>query len=183
MSDSSDSVIDFFPMGGFKKQSVEQRIDRRVEVLRDWLRNGIPSGKTIPRSLTAARCWEDADLEIAPIVSPNEFTTTHVVFGNKVRDIGGLLTELKRKFGRPPKSSNKYTDNSAKFDRDEYEASLDNVASQWHSYRDRLNDEKKRADAAEARCSLLDEESAEKDRIIAELRRKLNSNGRLSIVK
>jgi hypothetical protein len=183
MSDSNECIVDLVALGASKNQSVGHRIDRRVEVLRDWLRNGIPAGKTIPSSLTGARQWEDLDLEIAPIVSPNEFTTTHPVFGSKVRDIAGLLTELKRKFGRPAKSSKKSGDGSAQFDRHEYDRSLNKAASQWHSYRDQLLGEKKRADAAEARCSLLDEESAEKDRTIAELRRKLAAYGGPKVVK
>jgi len=50
-----------------KPSSIHQRIDRRIEVLTDWLENGVPREKigSLPVSLTAAREWEDETLGIA----------------------------------------------------------------------------------------------------------------------
>ena len=171
--------------GNFKqRQTVKQRIERRLEVLRAWLREGIPAGKAIPKNLTAVRLWEDADLRISPIVSPNEFTTTHHLHGPLVYDTAGLLTSLKRRYDRPGSSSQaRATDIPAKFDRRAHERELASAISQWQALREKQLSEKSRADGAEARSYLLLEENAQKDELIADLRRQLTESGGLKLAK
>jgi len=184
MSDSRSGVTDLVAGTAPRRQTVEQRIERRLEVLRGWLRDGVPAGESIPASLKAARVWESAELGILPIASPNEFTTTHNLHGNRVRDIGGLLTELKRRFDRPASTSpTRSTAAAAKFDRKAHERQLEAVVSQWHAERDQRLHEKRRADAAEARSVLLLEENARKDALIADLQRQLASHHGLRVVE
>lgn len=166
-----------------RRPSVEQRIERRLEVLRHWLREGMPEGKRIPKDLNAARKWDDLELAIVPIASPNEFTTTHPIFGERIRDIAGLLTDLRKKFDRPLKSSLKSAVSAEKFNRKATDRQLQAAVSQWHSERDQRFKEKKRADSAEARTTLLLEESNQKDELIADLRRQLASKKGLRAVK
>ena len=185
MSDSRSNVTDLVAGTAPVRQTVEQRIERRLEVLREWLRDGVPADESIPASLKAARVWENAELGILPIASPNEFTTTHHLHGNRVRDIGGLLTELKKRFDRPggSASSPRSSAAAAKFDRKAHERQLEAAVSQWHAERDQRLHEKRRADAAEARSVLLLEENARKDALIADLQRQLASHNGLRVVE
>ncbi len=183
MKDSPSPLSDLVADAGLKPQSVEQRIARRLEVLRDWLSEGVPAGHSIPRSLKAARVWEDAELGIMPIASPNEFTTTHHQHGGMVRDIAGLLTALKKQFERPAKtSSTRSSGADATFDRKAFDAQLVAVISQWHAERDQRLHEKRRADAAEARSVMLLEDNSQKDVIIADLQRQLAARDGLRVV-
>ncbi|KEZ17223.1 hypothetical protein CP98_03723 [Sphingobium yanoikuyae] len=88
-----------------KPSSIHQRIDRRIEVLTDWLENGVPREKigSLPVSLTAAREWEDETLGIARIPSPRTFTKNHQDsdLGAKVCLIEGLLTDIRQKWATP----------------------------------------------------------------------------------
>ncbi|GFE77448.1 hypothetical protein [Novosphingobium sp. TCA1] len=88
-----------------KPSSIHQRIDRRIEVLTDWLENGVPREKigNLPESLTAAREWEDDTLGIERIPSPRTFTRNHADtdLGKKVCLIEGLLTDICQKWAMP----------------------------------------------------------------------------------
>lgn len=166
------------------RTTVKQRIERRLEVLREWHREGVPAGKHFPRSLTEARLWEDVELDIMPIASPNEFTTTHPLHGRLIKDVAGLLTELKKRFDRPSKSRLKKSSAAmAKYDAKAAEKQLEAAVSQWHTERDLRLNEKKRVDSAEARSSLLLEENAQKDELIADLHRRLAAHQGLKGVK
>lgn len=184
MSGQHRSVADLLASGGSKPQTIEQRIERRLQILREWLREGVPAGKAIPKNLKAARIWEDAELGIFPIGSPNEFTTTHDLFGRQVRDIAELLTSLHKRFGKPvgPSAPGPVAPVS-KFDRRASERQLQAAVSQWQAERDQRLQEKKRADTAEARSVLLLEENKQKDQLIADLRRQLAAHGGLRVVE
>lgn len=168
---------------GAKPQTVEQRIERRLEVLREWLRNGVPVGRSIPKNLKAVRIWEESELRIQPIASPNEFTTTHRLHGPLIRDIAGILTELKKRYKQPARAQPKASTSVEKFDRKAFERQLEAVVSQWHSERDQRLSQERRADAAEARNVLLLEDSAKKDVLIADLRRQVAVHKGLRVVK
>ncbi len=184
MSDSQLPLSDLVADPALKRQSVEQRIERRLDVLRGWLSDGVPAGQSIPGSLKAVRVWEDTELGILPIVSPNEFTTTHHLHGGLVRDIGGLLTALKKRFDRPASSSSTRSSVPvATFDRKAFDRQLEAAVSQWHAERDQRLHEKRRADAAEARSVMLLEENAQKDSIIADLQHQLAARDGLRVVE
>ena len=183
MSRSTKPVAAHVTHTEVRRPSVEQRIERRLEVLRHWLREGVPEGKRIPKDLNAARKWDDLELAIIPIASPNEFTTTHPIFGERIREIAGLLTDLRKKFDCPLKYPLKSTLTAEKFDRKATNRQLQAAVSQWHSERDQRLKEKKRADSAEARYTILLEENNQKDELIADLRRQLASKKGLRAVK
>jgi len=185
VTDPHAAPIDLVADSVTKRQSVEQRIERRLEVLREWLREGVPAGKPIPKNLKAVRLWEDVELGILPIPSPNEFTTTHRQHGPLVRDVGGLLTALRKRFGRPAGSSKARSSATVAttFDRKAFDRQLSAAVSQWHAERDRLLHERKRADAAEARSVLLLDENAGKDELIADLRRQLAARDGLRVAE
>ena len=184
MNGPHSTVADLVSKSGSKRQTVQQRIERRLEVLQEWLREGIPPNKVVPKSLKAARVWNDAELGILPIVSPNEFTTTHNLYGKQVRDVAGLLTALKNRFGKPKKQlASSVATTMVKFDRKAFDRQLEAAVSQWHSERDQQLHEKKRADAAEMRSIMLLEENKEKDKLIADLRRQLAALKGLKVVE
>lgn len=184
MTSRSNDVSDLVAKSVESRQSIEDRIESRITILKDWLHEGIPMGKAVPKSLTAARVWDDADLGILPIASPNEFTTTHQVHGPLVRDIAGLLSDLKKKFCRPSSAGRQKALNSTgKYDRKAHDRQLEAAVNQWHTERDGRLLEKKRADAADARSIMLLKENAEKDEIIADLRRQLAAKQGLRVVE
>lgn len=167
-----------------KHQSIAERIDRRLDLLRSWRHDGIPQNKQVPRNLKEARVWQDAELGIVPISSPNEFTTTHQLHGNDVREIASLLTALRRPTTRPKvKGRSKKSGSHEKFDRKAFDRQLGRVVSQWQTERDQRLRQERRADAAEARGVLLLEENAKKDALIADLRRQIAARKGLGLVK
>lgn len=167
-----------------RNQSIAERIARRLDLLRSWRRDGIPQNKQVPKNLKEARIWQDAELGIASISSPNEFTTTHQLHGNDVREIASLLTALRRPTTRPKvKGRPKKSGSQEKFDRKAFDRQLERVASQWQTERDQRLRQERRADAAEARSVLLLEENAKKDALIADLRRQIAARKGLGLVK
>lgn len=184
MNGPDTAVADLVAESGSKRQTVQQRIERRLEVLREWLREGIPPDKLVPKSLKAARVWSDAELGILPIVSPNEFTTTHNLYGKQVRDVADILTALKNRVREIKKAvASTPANTTTKFDRKAFDRQLEAAVSQWHSERDQQLHEKKRADAAEMRIIMLLEENTEKDKLIADLRRQLSARRGLKVVE
>ena len=160
-----------------KPQSVEDRIRRRIEVLEEWMENGVPAGKDIPQGLRAAREWQDDELRIAPIASPNEFTRTHDRHGHLVSAVSTLLDQLNYRYKYPKKNRIKPKERAD--DRRQMahlQKQLESAVSQWHTERDAHLREKKRADAAEAHRSIIETESADKDKTIADLRRQIAAN-------
>ena len=166
-------VTDLIARGSTTKQTVEMRVERRLEVLRDWDRDGPPLGKRIPGSLNEARLWDDPELGILPISSPNEFTQSHAILGERIRHIAGLLTKLGKRHALPKgkrKPRAAQSGSASIFDRKAHDRQLEAAVSQWHAERDRAVAAGTRADAAEARSIALLEENAAKDRLIADLR-------------
>ncbi len=184
MSRAASPVADLLAPAGATPHSVQDRIERRLVVLRSWLKEGIPPGKVVPRSLTAAREWSDPDIGIQKISSPNEFTTTHPQHRKLVADVAGLLTELRKRYSRPASSSRaKRSAPTEKFDRSAFNRLLEEAISQWHSERAQRIQEKDRADAAQSRSLMLLEENAQMEKLIADLRRQLVARKGLKAVE
>ena len=184
MSRSPSTVTDLLAPIEAAPQSVQARLEGRLGVLRDWLRNGIPPGKVVPRSLTAAREWSEPELGIQRIGSPNEFTTTHPQHGKLVADLAGLLTELRKRYSRPESTSRaRKSVPTEKFDRAAFDRQLAAATSQWHSERAQRMQEKDRADAANARSLTLLEENAQMEKLIADLRSQLATHKKLRAVE
>ncbi|QFT92518.1 hypothetical protein FIU86_06675 [Roseovarius sp. THAF9] len=165
-------------------RTVEERIEKRLDVLREWARDGLPHDKAVPKSLRAARLWADGDLGIEPINSPNDFTTTHRSYGTRVRDISILLTEIRKKSSRTSCTTTGQAPKPvSKFDRKDFDRQLEAAVSQWHTEREQRLREAKRADSAEARSVVLLEENAQKDELIADLRRQLAAVKRFRVME
>ena len=173
------NVVDFVVHGVGSPPSVAEQIARRKALLSEWLKNGIPPGKhgSLPRSLRAAREWNDAELGIAAIKSPNDFTKRHPVNGEQVRQIADLLEAIAKRYVRPKNRVVKAAPaTGAKSDRKEADRLLSEIASQWHAeHHERLRQER-RAEAAEQRCKLLLRDNAE-------LTRKLGASDELKVVR
>lgn len=169
-----------------RKASVHQRIMVMKSTLNKWLTDGIPPGKTtsLPSSLREARDWEDPELNIQPIGSPNDFTTTNRKWGQDVREIARLLTRLNNLYDQGPRTKKIPSQHTAnKGDDKMVRQDLVAAVSQWHSERDARERERKRADAAETRLSLISAESAQKDSEIADLRSRLAHRDGLRVVE
>jgi len=170
-----------------KPPSVQSRIDRRIAILKKWLVNGVPAGEHVPKSLTQARLWDNAELSILKISSPNEFTTGHPLYGASVSTISELLTKLKRRDEKPKLAKNNGSIASGnrpeKIVVDATKDALEQAVSQWHIHRDLAIHEGNRADAAEARLHLLQTELQKLTTQIAELRRDSARKGGLRSVE
>lgn len=165
------------------KSSISQRIEQRIKVLRAWQSEGTPTGLDFPRSLNAARKWCDPELGIESISSPNEFTTTHPIFGDRVKRIAEALTELKARASRLKKQSKKSAhaepvSSQIRVLREQLAAAVD----QWHMERELLLTEQRRANSAEARSAMLIREISQKEALIADLRRQLSEKNGLRVV-
>lgn len=80
-----------------RRDHVRRQLERRREVLAEWVANGmssVPEGTRVPVSINQVRRWEDARLGISSIGSPSSCTTTHPVHGAVVREIDRLVREL-----------------------------------------------------------------------------------------
>lgn len=165
---SGSNIVDLVARPGQGTPTVADRINRRKVLLRQWLDDGVPMGRrgNVPSSLRAAREWDDPEIGIFRISSPNDFSQTHPVFGEGVREIARLLTAIAKRYGRPTRPM-KSAPTPAKFDKSLFEQQIASITSQWHMERyARLNDQR-RADAAEQQSRILREENAD-------LRRKLS---------
>lgn len=184
MNGTAPEVTDLVACGQARGVSVRDRIERRLEVLRLWLKEGVPQGKLVPASLTAAREWHDEELGIWPIKSPNDFTKTRSPYGKQVTDIAGLLTLLRERYTKAAvKKAARKLAAVSKFDRQAHDRQLASVTSQWHSERSARLQEKERADAAQARSVQLLEENTKLESLIADLRRQLTARGSLKVVE
>ena len=184
MSRQEKSISDMLTAVSGKRQTVEVRIERRLEVLQGWLREGVPEDKVIPKSLTAVRQWDDPELGIEPIGSPNEFTKTHHIHGLRVQEVAALLTEFKhRSINSPKATARRVPKTLPSFNRKDFDRQIEATVSQWHSEREQRLREQKRAESAEARSVLLIQENAQKDQLIADLRRQLAALKGLRVMK
>ncbi|NUU41857.1 hypothetical protein [Tardiphaga robiniae] len=165
---SGSTIVDLFARPGKDTLGVADRIQRRKVVLLQWLDDGIPMGKrySVPRSLRAAREWDDPEIGIFRISSPNDFTQTHSVFGEGVREIARLMNAIAKRYGQP-KRPMKPSSPPSKFNKSHFEQKIASIASQWHMERYARLNEQRRADAADQQSRILREENAD-------LRRKLS---------
>jgi hypothetical protein len=150
--------------------SLQSRVQRKREVLQQWLDHGIPYDKldSLPNSLTEAREWEDRELRIYAIGSPNSFTTRHAEVGGDVEAIRDLLTKLKAKVKRPRRKSRSVPRNPAINVKD-IERAMSALISQWHMAREDARKQRVRAELAEKHRDRAREETRAKE---AELRLK-----------
>jgi hypothetical protein len=164
--------------------SVQDRVRQRVVVLRQWLDQGIPTGRlgTVPRSLRGARVWEDAEFLIRKIGSPNDFTVTHRTWGREVQEIARLIAALHAKYRRPNQKAPTSVA-AKKADTEARDSVMRNVVSQWHTERAKVVELTARAASEIARCRLLQQECDQRDREIADLRRQLMKKRGLSVVE
>jgi hypothetical protein len=190
MSVQHSDVVDLVSVTSpAKLPSVAQRIERRIELLTQWLRNGIPPGKTVPPSLNKAREWHDETLGILPIGSATDFASTNKIHGQRIKDFDKLRREVLERYAPPPgtkKSGNRRRSrppSAKKVDRTISALHITAAVSQWHSERDQRLAEQARAVSAEARSVQLLKENAEKDVLVADLRRQLASHIGLKAVR
>ena len=175
------------PDGEERASSVASRVAKRVEILRKWKAEGVPQDRlsTLPVSLRDAAKWLDEEYGIEPIVSPNEFTTTHRGWGGSVAEIQRLLEALNTRHQAPRrKNSASVEAATSRKEVQELKILLSRVTSQWHMARSKLTklgDELEYLRALNADATgesgrlqaLLDE----KERELADLRRLLRQSG------
>ncbi|SEI19621.1 hypothetical protein [Tardiphaga sp. OK245] len=180
-------ITDFNP----KRSSIGKRINRKLEVLQEWERSGIPIGQMLPASLAEVRTWSQPSLGVQAIGSPSDFTTTHPQHGNSIKAIWASLERLKAKYlllggvalGGFAKEA-AATTHLAGLERRiaEGEERLVHVASQWTMTKQALESEKRRAQSFAQMVTRKDEIISEKNEEIAELQRQLKSRRGVRLV-
>lgn len=168
-----------------KPGSVQSRVKRKREVLALWIRDGVPPEKleSLPSSLTEARNWEDRDLGIWAIKSPNDFLLTHEVWGSDIKAIQTHLTFLRGRYKRSPRRSKSRETSTNRAELLELNDEIRRMASQWSTEREMRLQEAARADSAEMRAAVLLEENTANQAEIADLRRQLSRLQGLRIIE
>jgi hypothetical protein len=69
------------------KPDLEHPISRRLAILREWEKDGIPEGQSLPTSLNQVRTWNAPELGILPIGSAGDFTKTNSDHGKSIMRI------------------------------------------------------------------------------------------------
>jgi hypothetical protein len=163
---------------GGRPTKVEDRVKRRVKLLEKWTAEGVPQDRlrTLPTSLRDAREWDDIELGIEPISSPNEFTTTHPGWGSSVAKIGALLRGLHAR-NRPPqrKKSSRQEATDSRGEVDRLTILLQRVTSQWHSARQAATKAAADAEYHEAVSEDLKGQLARKEEDLANVRRAMHT--------
>jgi hypothetical protein len=184
MDNSRSQVHDLVASAGSNRSSIEDRVETRLVVLREWKEKGLPLGAQIPESLTAVRLWNDPNLGILKISSPNEFTRNHPRVGQGVREIDSILAHLRALYALPSTKQRVRRPSAAiRTDPEATEKQLQAAISQWHTQRSERRAAERRAKAAEARNLLLIKDLSDRDRTIAELTAQLASSSPLRSVK
>jgi hypothetical protein len=168
--------------GKTTRRSVKDRIEQRVALLRNWIRDGVPAEVELPSSLAELRRWCDEGIGVERIASPNEFTKTHPIHGPLVTEAERLLRTLLRRYERPV-GKRPSTDRSAELAAArETQHALTRAVSQWHAERDANSQLRKRAEAAVALSEVLRRENAEKDALISDLTRQISIASGMRVV-
>lgn len=176
MKRRSTTVTDLVSNSSPKNSTVHSRLERRIHVLKSWFADGVPFGKELPSSLTQARKWTDDELGIAPISSPNDFTTGHPTYGPLVREIAALLAANRKRLARPAaKRSNKPDTATKNFDRNDFDRQLASAISKWHMERSERLEAEKRVISLSIRIEILQTEIARMAEINADQTRQLSS--------
>lgn len=181
-------IIDLHP----RRSKIGKRIKRKLEVLQEWERSGIPIGSAIPASLSEVRAWSEPSLGIQSIGSPSDFTTTHPEHGHLVQEIWDVLERLRGKYVRlgnaptasaPAETAEAIQLASLEGKLAEGERRLIQLASQWTMTRNALEREQRRTSAFVKMITRKDQIIAEKNDEIAELQRQLNARRGLRLVE
>ncbi|MGO7018621.1 hypothetical protein [Rhizobium leguminosarum] len=121
------------------------RMERKEQYLIDVI-----SGRTVPdnldnlRSLTKVRDWEDPTRGMLRIGSPNQFVTTHEVYGEIVSRIGALVAQINEKFPRT-KERRPYVPLHVELEKESIRAEVselnqDQMREQWSEGRERIRE-------------------------------------------
>ena len=96
--------------------SVLIRIQRKIDVLQEWVDHGIPvvtgdaEAKVFPTSLNKARLWEDSELGVEKIADPGSFTKNHPRHGSKVIELEQLIKRFRAIQARPKRKGKSVSD-------------------------------------------------------------------------
>lgn len=155
-----------------KVPGLKDRVQKKRQVLQEWLDDKIPYGKGLPASLNEVRLWKDSELGLYRIGSPNNFTSIHPTVGEDVTAIAAILTKLKAKIKRgriKAHSAKKKPTISAS----EIEQALSVLVAQWHMAREEARKDRVRADNAERSRDIAREDCRQLREELAEIRRRM----------
>ncbi|NEJ88844.1 hypothetical protein GR223_23405 [Rhizobium leguminosarum] len=152
------------------------RIERKEQYMIDVI-----DGRVVPddldklRSLTKVRDWEDPSRGIIRIGSPNQFVTTHEVYGTIVSRIENLVGEINGKFPRK-KGRAPYVPLHIELEKeatraDVSELNQDQMREQWSEGRERIKELESEVNQLKERVQFYMQLSAERALEIAKLQK------------
>jgi hypothetical protein len=74
--------------------SVTERLTRKVQLLKQFREEGVPSATRVPCSLIELAEWEDESLDVHPLGSPNDVSTKSPKFGELAKQALDLLKAI-----------------------------------------------------------------------------------------
>lgn len=74
--------------------SVTERLTRKVELLRQVRDEGVPLAIQVPLNLVELAEWEDENLNVYPIASPNDLSTNSPKYGKLAKEALDLLKAI-----------------------------------------------------------------------------------------
>ncbi len=110
---------------------LEAQIKLRLDILREWVRRGVPNGHLLPRSLTKVRMWKDAQLGLSAIGSSSSFTTTHERYGRYICEIAKSLEALHAGHKKRSKLSKSKQQRQLRSQNEDYRAALTAAANKY----------------------------------------------------
>jgi len=160
-----------------RRGRVVDRVQRRLELLRGWNVEGMPAAylDKLPTSLREVAKWEDRELGIWPIASPNDFTTRHRTWGKSVLEIETLISQIASKYIRKPGGRPNNVAGTTSKEVKILLRQLEDAVSRWHTERESSAAAREKCVSAEGRVARLMRDSSEKDALISELRKRIMS--------
>jgi hypothetical protein len=164
------------------------RIARKRHILESWVKDGVPVEKLngMPRSLRDARPWQDTELGLYAIGSPNDFTKTHPLWGDDVSNIEVSIAALRARYlVKKPKPAERPAAKSShiNFGLAELVKEKDMLVRQWNEARMEAADWMSRAGSAEGRLRRTKNALDEARREVARLKEQLDRRTHLRVVK
>ncbi len=124
-----------------KRVDISFQLELRNSVLLRWMDEGIPAQKSVPRTITEYRLWQDEDLGIEPIGHTNAVTTTSTENGEIVKTGVLRMNRLATSPKTRPRKKESATARANRLQgiRIEDEREKRRLVSQWHMARRQLD--------------------------------------------
>lgn len=107
-----------------RKRDAQRRIDRKIDVLKEYKERGVPRGAFVPKNMKEFLEWSNAKLRVEKIGTPRTMTEKGAPHNlERIKLVRGLIDELNPKSISP----SVYLNEGA-----EYKNIAENILTDWH---------------------------------------------------